>query len=147
MNSPFPGMDLFLEEPSGLSSVHHWLMSVMGEMLIAQVAPHYSVKIEERVYSTDDASHLFAAPLAASFSFDNTPIATPPPLIERLPALETRDRYLTIYDRCSRELVTIIELLSLWNKVRGTRGRREFVAKRETKFSTRTHWVEPWLYC
>lgn len=146
-------MDPYLEEPSGWASVHHWLISVMGELLITQVATHYSVKIEERVYITDDddlearqqfAPDLFLVqrPTAAPLQPGDTATATPPTIIERLPALEVRDRYLTIYDRRSRELVTTIEVLSPWNTARGTRGRREFLAKREAVFSTRTHWIE-----
>jgi hypothetical protein len=147
-------MDAFLEEPSGWTSVHHWLISVIGEILIAQVASHYSVKIEERVYITDDddpdtrqqfAPDIFLVqrPSALASQAANTATATPATMIERLPpALEVRDRYLTIYDRRSRELVTTIEVLSPWNKARGTRGSREFLAKRETVFSTRTNWIE-----
>jgi len=54
MPSPFPGMDPYLEEPSGWPSVHHWLISAIGETLIDQLVPHYSVSVEERVYITDD---------------------------------------------------------------------------------------------
>ncbi len=154
MDSPFPGMDPFLEEPSSWTSMHHWLISVLGEMLIAQVAPHYTVKIEERVYITDDddpdtrqqlAPDIFLvqrpSPLTASPT--TTATATPATIIERLPpALEVRDRYLSIYDRRSRALVTTIEVLSPWNKARDTRGNKEFMAKREAVFSTRTHWIE-----
>jgi hypothetical protein len=154
MESPFPGMDPYLEEPSGWTSVHHWLISVIGEMLIAQVAPHYSVKIEERVYIADDddldtrrqiAPDIFLVqrPSALAAEAAATATATPATIIERLPlAPEVRDRYLAIYDRRSRELVTTIELLSPWNKARSTRGSREFLAKREAVFSTRTHWIE-----
>lgn len=146
-------MDPYLEEPSGWASVHHWLISVIGEMLIAQVAPQYAVRVEERVYIADDddpdvrrliAPDIFLVqrPSAVSPSPTDTATATPPTIIERLPALEARDRYLTIYDRRSRELVATIEVLSPWNKARGTRGRTEFLAKREAVFSTRTHWIE-----
>lgn len=112
MESPFPGMDPYLEEPSGWASMHHWLISVIGEMLIAHVAPNYSVKTEERVY----------------ISNDDDP--------------EVRDRFLTVYDRRSRELVTTLEVVSPWNKAGGARGRKEFLSKREAVFSTRTHWIE-----
>lgn len=154
MHSPFPGMDPFLEEPGGWTSVHHWLIAVMGEMLVDRVAPHYSVKIEERVYIADndddpDARQQFAPdiflvqrPSATITRSSDVAVATPATIIERLPTPEVRDRYLTIYDRRSRELVTTIELLSPWNKARGTRGSKEFLAKRETIFSTRTHWIE-----
>src|SRR5262249_25580805 len=54
MASPFPGMDPYLEELGGWPGVHAWLISVIGETLINQLAPHYSVSIEERVYITND---------------------------------------------------------------------------------------------
>jgi len=54
MDSPFPGMDPYLEEPSGWPGVHHRLISVLSDALTEQVAPHYTVSIEERVYITDD---------------------------------------------------------------------------------------------
>lgn len=153
VDSPFPGMDPFLEEPSGWTSVHHRLISVISDTLTEQVAPHFSVSIEERVYITDDDSDrrqqvapdifLVQRPSPLASQAATTATATPATIIERLPpALEVRDRYLTIYGRRSRELVTTIEVLSPWNKARGTRGCREFLAKREAVFSTRTHWIE-----
>jgi len=153
MDSPFPGMDPFLEEPSGWTGVHHRLISVISDTLTEQLAPHFSVSIKERVYITDDdpdtrqqlAADIFLVrrPSALTPQADATATATPATIIERLPpAPEVRDRYLAIYDRRSRELVTTIEVLSPWNKARGTRGSSEFLSKREAVFSTRTHWIE-----
>lgn len=116
MDSPFPGMDPYLEEPSGWPGVHHRLISVLSDALTEQVAPHYTVSIEERVYITDDEPE--ARQQAA------------------------HDRFLAIYDRRSRELVTTLEVLSPRNKASGSRGRSAFLAKREAVFSTRTHWIE-----
>lgn len=153
MLSPFPGMDPYLEAPNGWPGVHHWLISAIGEVLIGELVPQYVVSVEERVYITDDedpethqqlAPDLFiveragaAAPRQAAYG-----LATPPTIIERLPALEVRDRYLTIYDRKSRELITTLEVLSPRNKARRARGRREFMIKRSAVFATRTHWIE-----
>lgn len=116
MDSPFPGMDPYLEELSGWPGVHHRLISVLSDALTEQVAPHYTVSIEERVYITDDEPE--ARQQAA------------------------HDRFLAIYDRRSRELVTTLEVLSPRNKASGSRGRSAFLAKREAVFSTRTHWIE-----
>lgn len=147
-------MDAFLEEPSGWAGVHHRLISVISDTLTELVAPHFSVSIEERVYIADDddidtrqqlAPDIFLVQRPTPLPSQPSPVAgaTPATIIERLPpALEARDRYLSIYDRRSRELVTTIEVLPPWNKARGTRGNREFLAKRETVFSTRTHWIE-----
>lgn len=153
MPSPFPGMDPYLEEPGGWPSVHHWLISVIGETLINRLVPYYSVSIEERVYITDDHDPESRQQIAPDVYVveRSTPrglrtgeavMATPPTIIERLPTLEVRDRYLSIYDRKSRELVTTLEVLSPRNKARRSRGRREFISKRNAVFSARTHWIE-----
>jgi Protein of unknown function (DUF4058) len=153
MLSPFPGMDPYLEEPSGWPSVHHRLISTIGDTLIAQLVPHYVVSIEERVYITDDEDpesrqqiapdvYIVERSRPRAFSPAETITVTPPTIIERLPALEVRDRYLSIYDRKSRELVTTLEILSPRNKARRSRGRREFIGKRNAVFSTRTNWIE-----
>jgi hypothetical protein len=146
-------MDPFLEEPAGWTSVDHRLISVISDTLAEQVAPHFSVSIEERVYLVEDeepevrrqlAPDLFIVqrPAPSSTPAGAAATATPPTIIERLAAIDVRDRYITIYDRRTRELITTIEVLSPWNKARGSRGQREFLAKREAVFATRTHWLE-----
>ncbi len=69
-------------------------------------------------------------------------VITPPTMIEPLPALEVRDRYLEIHDRKSREVLTTIEILSPRNKAVRSKGREQFVNKRNAIFSTQTHWIE-----
>ena len=54
MPSPFPGMDPFLEDPGLWPDVHHGLISVAQELLNAQLRPKYHVRIEERVYVSDE---------------------------------------------------------------------------------------------
>ena len=153
MPSPFPGMDPYLEEPSGWPSVHHWLISAIGETLITQLAPHYSVSVEERVYITDDEDpesrqqigpdvHIIEHAARRQVANAETATATPPSIITFIPTLEVRDRYLSIYDRKNRELVTTLEVLSPRNKARQSRGRKEFVGKRNAVFTTRTNWIE-----
>ena len=51
MDSPFPGIDPYLEESSGWPGVHHRLISVLSDVLSEQVAPRYTVSIEERATS------------------------------------------------------------------------------------------------
>jgi hypothetical protein len=146
-------MDPFLEEPGGWTSVHHRLISVISDMLAEQVAPHFSVSIEERIYLVADeepelrrqlAPDIFIVQRPASSTPPTglTATATPPTIIERLEPLDVRDRFITIYDRRSRELVTTLEVLSPWNKTRGSRGQREFLAKRKAVCATSTHWLE-----
>ena len=55
MQSPFPGMDPYLEDPSLWPDVHHELLSVARELLHRQLRPQYHVRVEERVYISDGA--------------------------------------------------------------------------------------------
>ncbi|NJO81545.1 MAG: DUF4058 family protein, partial [Blastochloris sp.] len=153
MHSPFPGMDVYLEEPSGWPSVHHRLISVLSDTLVSQVAPHYLVSIEERVYISDDDApesrqtiapdvYVIERPRPHDAQRETAAVATPPTIIERLSEREVRDRFLAVYDRRSRELVTILEILSPRNKAGRSRGRNEFMAKREAVLTTNTHWIE-----
>ncbi len=54
MPSPFPGMDPYLEDPGLWPDVHHGLISEMQANLNAHVRPKYYVRVEERVYGTDE---------------------------------------------------------------------------------------------
>jgi uncharacterized protein DUF4058 len=153
MPSPFPGMDPYLEEPSGWPGVHLRLIAVMSDVLTEQLAPHFFVSIEERVYITDPEDsesrqqiapdlYLVERPSSGIFGSAEAKVVTPPTIIEPLPILEVHDRYLQIHDRKSREVVTIIEVLSPRNKAAQSRGRRQFMGKRSSIFSTHTHWIE-----
>jgi hypothetical protein len=55
MPSPFPGMDPFLEKPSGWPDVHHELISVIRATRNELLRPKYFVQIEEQLHiSTED---------------------------------------------------------------------------------------------
>jgi hypothetical protein len=54
MQSPFPGMDPYLESPSLWPDVHHGLLSVAREFLNRRLRPQYHVRVEERVYISDE---------------------------------------------------------------------------------------------
>ena len=54
MQSPFPGMDPYLEDPSLWPDVHHGLISEMQAVLNRQLRPQYHVRVEERVYISDE---------------------------------------------------------------------------------------------
>ena len=153
MLSPFPGMDPYLEEPSGWPSVHHRLIAVISDMLADQLAPHFYVSIEERVYISDIDDpesrqqiapdiYLVERPSSGMSEGSIAGVITPPTMIEPLPALEVRDRYLEIHDRRSREVLTTIEILSPRNKAVRSKGREQFINKRNAIFSTQTHWIE-----
>jgi Protein of unknown function (DUF4058) len=54
MPSPFPGMDPYLEEPGLWPDVHARLIALSSEFLGQALRPKYYVRIEERVYISDE---------------------------------------------------------------------------------------------
>jgi hypothetical protein len=151
MLGPFPGMDPYLEEPDQWPDVHATLIGTIRDLLAAQVAPSFIVRIEQRVYiaSVEDISRETIAPDVyivehpqRNRTTTTTLTASPPILIEPLYEPEVHDRYIEILDARNRELVTTIELLSPANKAPGSGGRAQFLKKRRAVLSSPTHWIE-----
>ncbi len=152
MQGPFPGMDPYLEEPGFWPDVHGRLIAALGDALAASVAPGFIVRIEQRVYITDFEElsrqgvvpdrYLLQHPLPggdmATASNAISPAATLEPLYDE----EIRDRYIEILDARGHEVVTTIELLSPANKAPDSRGREQFLRKRDAILHSRTNWVE-----
>lgn len=151
LHSPFPGMDPYLEEPALWPGVHSRLINMLSDMLTEQVIPHFVVRIEERVYITDATPqerqaivpdlHLLRTPLPAQGT-EPTALITPPLILERMSEPVILDRYLTIRDARSREVVTTIEILSPFNKTPGSQGATAFRRKRDAVMQSPTHWIE-----
>ena len=64
------------------------------------------------------------------------------PVIFALLDDEIEERYLTVKHVDSASIVTIIELLSPSNKIRGSRGRKSFMSKRHEVLESEVNWVE-----
>jgi hypothetical protein len=63
--------------------------------------------------------------------------------VHEIPEVDvTREAYLEIRDRHTREVVTVVELLSPSNKRRGGADRAQYLAKRRQIFNSQTHLVE-----
>ena len=150
MRSPFPGMDPFLEEPVIWSSVHVRLLNALSDYLSPRVFPHFFVDIQQHVYlvTPDDRP---SEPIIPDVYMVRTPAAgrqgapiaiMPPTLVEPLYELEVREAYIEIRDKRSREVVTIIELLSPFNKSAGAQGRQAFEEKRKKVIGTEVNWLE-----
>jgi hypothetical protein len=151
MHSPFPGMDPYLERADRWSGVHARLIAVLGEILTRQVAPRYFVDSEDNVFVLDleDPARHLAQPDV--YLVEAEQASRPPetggritaPLVLDLPAtLEIRAPYLRIIDTSNREVVATIEVLSPVNKVRGSRGHRDFLRKRQQILRSQAHWLE-----
>ena len=154
MPSPFPGMDPYLETPDLWPDVHHGLISQIQATLNPAVRPNYVARVELRVYISDDDDPGREALIpdvrvekpkvrSARKSNGELSLAIAEPLI--VPMLiddEIEEARLEIRHLATGSLVTIIEVLSPTNKIRGARGRTSFMEKRQETLASDVHWVE-----
>ena len=159
MPSPFPGMDPYLENPGLGPDVHHMLISAYREMLAAQLRPKYLVGIEERTYILEESDVLAMLDVripdvevsarlgweSAPFSPGNEgaePVIPQPVVATTWLEEEVHEAYLTIQDRESHRVITVIELLSPANKRPNSSGRKSYEKKRREIYYSPTHLVE-----
>lgn len=151
MPSPFPGMNPYLEQPSAWHDFHQSAMIYMRELLTPQVRPKYFAQVESDLYiheMPEDNRRMFAradvsvardAGRNGGSSAASTLVA---PARGRLPAVdELRHNVIEIRDRESRELVTVIELLSPTNKY-ASPDREQYLAKRHEILKSPANLVE-----
>ncbi len=152
MNSPFPGMDPYLEHHALWQDVHNSLISAMRDHLSPLVAPDYYVGIESRAYVIKPDGKTFigrpdvavispvgvlpssAAPMVAGNDMQLLEVDLP---IED----EINHAYLEVRNVQSHDLITAIELLSPVNKI-DARGRAEYLEKRYEALLSLTNYVE-----
>ena len=151
MASPFPGMDPYLESSARWGGVHAGLIAVLREMLTRQVAPRFFVASEDTVYiiAPDDPGRSYVRPdiyLTETSAVgvprrDRGQIATPM-VIELPQPIEVRYPYLEVRDTANRQVVATIEVLSPINKVAGSKGREDFLRKRQQLLRSPLQWIE-----
>jgi hypothetical protein len=159
MPGPFPGMDPYLERRNVWRGVHLRLIAAIGDALAPQVAPAYYVDVEEHTYivEVDEESLSWrerfvgrpdVAIITASEAIEPlregataTAVASAVQIVTLPLYEEVREGYLEIRDAQTREVVTVIEVLSPSNKTPGER-RREYEAKRRQVLATLTNLVE-----
>src|SRR5262245_14265488 len=155
MPSPFPGMDPYLEAPWIWPDVHLNLISECQARLNPVLRPRYICRVELRVYISDDEDPGRKA-LVPDLRVESDPkrkgakktrvqparVGAEPLLIPTLMDEEVEEAFLKIIHVESEELVTLIEVLSPTNKIKGSVGRRSFMAKRHEVMNTGVHWVE-----
>ena len=154
MPSSFPGMNPWLEHPTLWPDFHRNLISVVQELLTPQVAPHFYVRGEERVYIAGVANPIepdvfvITQPRPLAFAGAAQPPRDTPsfaaPTIFRLapPDAEVRERYLEIRERGTHRVVTVIEVLSPSNKMKGSPHAAQFARKRADVLNSDAHWLE-----
>ncbi|MEM8504789.1 MAG: DUF4058 family protein [Cyanobacteria bacterium P01_D01_bin.1] len=152
MPYPFPGMNPYFEHPEIWPGVHLLLIAALADSLASQLRPEYSVSVEVRMYeATGDHSLLVGVPDVAiqkatrnTSEKSNVAIAQthPQPLTVRIPMpLTVRQGFLEIREVSTKEVVTVIELLSPINK-RAEKGRATYETKRQRILGSDTHLVE-----
>lgn len=152
MPSPFPGMDPFIEGQPW-QDFHARFINDLADLLMPQVRPRYVVEIEQYVYlarDEEDPDRLIKPDLSLVEQGSDSSLlregpsslATLAPVIHTVPVPRQHEqRFLSIRDRQSRKVVTVIELLSPTNKAPGD-GRSEYLVKRSNVFYTLANLVE-----
>ena len=153
MAYPFPGMNPYLEDPELWPGVHGRLIVAIADYLSPQLRPKYFVAIEERIYqTTGDDKLLVGIPdvivqnsqTAINPKIPNIAVATPAvqPKTVTVPIPEiVKERYLEVRKVATKEVVTVIEILSPKNKRTGE-GRNAYDNKRQRVLGSLTHLVE-----
>jgi hypothetical protein len=142
-------MNPFLECEDVWPDVHHRLIGRMADALADQVDPRYLVKIEEQLYVQESPGRPHRAGPRADVGIKRTAgSAGPGPGVSVLeapvrvhlpwPVIEEQ-AFLEIRDRSSRELVTVLELISPTNK---GRHRDQYLFKRDRILVSTAHLVE-----
>jgi hypothetical protein len=149
VRSPFPGMDPYLEDPGGWVGVLDGLIVAIRADLNRRLGPDfvadagttvYVVTAEERRWVFPDIFVVEAQQAVASAV--GSRIAAPVQVLLAGPETFSQP-HVVIRDRASREVVTILEVLSPINKAPAdSRARSDFLRKRAEVIASRTHWVE-----
>lgn len=150
MQSPFPGMNPYIEQDDVWEDFYHNFLTWAQAALNSQLGENYFARVESRVYIRevpDDERRFFGrADVAVTAVSEHQPrtavaeLAAPVELV--LPTVDIgRDAWLEIRDRRDRRVVTIIELLSPTNKRRGP-DRDAYLSKRNGILASQTHLVE-----
>jgi len=151
MPSRFPGMNPFLEQQEW-EDFHARLMTAISDSLTLRLDSNYFVRVERRVY----VEHPGGEPETmrrADIAIVSVESVSSPDLIPQpggtttvdceLPMpVERRETFLSIRDRETMQVVTVIELLSPSNKRKNGDGRREYLTKRGEILASASHLVE-----
>jgi hypothetical protein len=148
-------MDPFIESQRWEDFHASWVPA-LRDALVPAVRPRYIVRVEERVYlehSREERIGYIYPDVAVADRADQqalgsgiggTAVVTARAAeILTLPMPERRyELFLTLRDRESKEIVTVVEVLSPTNKRAGSDGRREYLEKRDALLLSAAHLVE-----
>ncbi|GAB4108795.1 MAG: DUF4058 family protein [Roseiflexaceae bacterium] len=147
MNTPFPGMDPYLEAPGNWPDVHHTLITTISDQLQANCPPGYRAALTiwpaleyvefppRRNAPRATAEHALSS--AGDLMLEPAPLVLPALLV--VPVEYAQIEIRTTGDRT---LVTAIELLSPANKCPGADGADAYERKRQEIFASDAHLLE-----
>ena len=152
MPSPFPGMNPYLEQPGVWHDFHQRLVPRMGDSLSGQIRPAYVTRIDDHVYIHELSAEERVLVGRPDVSVSKSPgsggataagtVAVAPAYGQIPPAVDpVRESFIEIRDRETREVITVIELLSPTNKTPGS-DRDQYLGKRSVLLASNTHVVE-----
>jgi hypothetical protein len=145
-------MDPYLEDPALWPDVHHELISVARELLLAALRPKYFVQIDERLYVEDEfdpSRSLIIPDLRVREVNPQATLATrsgiavePGIEIDSKLQAEVRESRLIVIDREQNRAVTVVEILSPANKLKGSAGHASYNEKKQELLGSETNLVE-----
>jgi hypothetical protein len=143
-------MDPFIESQIW-DDFHTRFVTVLSDMLVPQVRPQYMVAVERYVYVTREEEEVVRIIAPDAFVADTghgwresaatAGTATLQPVKHRMRLPRRRQAYLVIRTRRNQTVVTVIELLSPWNKTPET-GVAEYLGKRVNVLYSTANLVE-----
>lgn len=149
MPSPFPGMDPYLEEPSGWMDFHNSFITYLRDDLNGSLGEGYVARMTERVVVESVRSErrgIYPDVAVVTQRPGGGPAgaATADPFVRVKAAAgaECREAGIEILDRQGNRVVTVIELLSPSNKAIGGMGRRKYRRKQREVLGSPAHLVE-----
>lgn len=153
MPSPFPGMNPYLERDVAWHDFHERFLMGAAILIGDQVEPNYVVRVDDHIFVHELPEEPRRSGGRADVSITSTARRRESPgraieVLEapnriRVPPIDvTREAYLEIRDRQSREVVTVIELLSPSNKRGNGADRSQYLTKREIILASPTNLVE-----
>ena len=153
MQNPFPGMNPYLEHPELWHQVHNRLIVSIADAIATQVAPQYFVSIEQRIYQSFADPQSLVGIVDVGIKQDlwtgQQPLPTEgavstiakPQRVQVTMPWEVKERYLEVREVATKELITVLEILSPANKKAGE-GRSLYEAKRIKILTTKTNLIE-----
>jgi hypothetical protein len=139
MPSPFPGMDPFIESQRW-EGFHASYIPALRDLLVPEVRPHYVCDVERYVFVVSDEDevrrhlvpdvHVASESPAYSASESEAVATLAPAILTHVEPLRMEQPFLVLRTTDGRDIVSVIELLSPWNKSKRD-GMAEYITKRD----------------